>query len=108
MRLDDIVRSGPNQYICKEGILKDISYYLNGFNSPVVVTGHNSFQSFLNYTTLPPHVQVIQYNGYSSDTAVNRISESAILADVIIGIGGGKLIDTAKSVIFMKIEQIYR
>lgn len=98
MRAEDIVRSGPNQYICKEGILKDISSYLEGFHSPVVVTGHKSYQAFINYTSLPSHVQVIQHDGYSSDTAINKISESATQADVIIGIGGGKIIDTAKSV----------
>jgi hydroxycarboxylate dehydrogenase A len=98
MRPEDIVRSGPNQYICKEGVLKDISSYLDGFEFPVVVTGHKSFQALLNYTSLPSHVQVIQHNGYSSDTAVKGISERARQADVIIGIGGGIILDTAKSV----------
>ncbi|MBT2696859.1 iron-containing alcohol dehydrogenase family protein [Bacillus sp. ISL-40] len=98
MRPEDIVRSGPNQYICKEGILKDIAYYLDGFHSPVVVTGHKSYQAFLNYTNLPPHVRVIQSDRYSSDTAVNSIAAGASQADVIIGIGGGVILDTAKSV----------
>lgn len=107
MRPEDVVRSGPNQYICKEGVLKDISYYLKSFHSPVVVTGHKSFQALKNYTALPSHIEIIQYNGYSSDTAINRISKSASHADVIIGVGGGVIIDTAKSVADMlKIEII--
>lgn len=95
---EDIVRSGPNQYICKEGILKHITSYFNHFDSPVVVTGHKSYQAFSSYTSLPSQVQIIQHSGYCSDKAVNQISERAGQADVIIGIGGGKVLDTAKSV----------
>lgn len=98
MQPEDIVRSGPNQYICKEGVLKDISLFLKDFQSPVVITGDKSYQAFIDYTSLPSHVETIQYSGYSSDTAIQSLSERASHADMIIGIGGGVIIDTAKSV----------
>ncbi|MFC5735437.1 iron-containing alcohol dehydrogenase family protein [Cytobacillus gottheilii] len=98
MKPEDIVRSGPNQYVCKEGVLKDISFFLKNFQSPVVVTGHKSFEAFTHYTSLPSHVKVLQHSGYSSDSAINSLADRARQADVIIGIGGGIILDTAKSV----------
>ncbi|WP_307795001.1 iron-containing alcohol dehydrogenase [Alkalihalobacillus sp. BA299] len=41
---------------------------------------------------------VYQHDGYSSDDSIRKISQFASQADVIIGIGGGVILDTAKSV----------
>ncbi|WP_449538426.1 iron-containing alcohol dehydrogenase family protein [Ferdinandcohnia sp. Marseille-Q9671] len=98
MRPEEIVRSGPNQYICREGILKDLPDFIKGFHSPVVVTGFKSYEAFTGYTSLPPHVEIYQHDGYSSDESIRNISQFASQADVIIGIGGGVILDTAKSV----------
>lgn len=95
---DEIVRSGPNQYICEEGIFKDISTFTKPFHSPVVITGYKSFEAFQNYGEVPTGVKVYQHDGYCSDEAVRSISEFAGESDVIIGIGGGVILDTAKSV----------
>ncbi|MFD1171196.1 iron-containing alcohol dehydrogenase family protein [Oceanobacillus picturae] len=95
---EEILRSGPNQYICREGILEDLSPFLQSFRSPVAVTGYKSFEAFQNYTSLPSNVEVYQHDGYSTDTAIEKISQFASDADVIIGIGGGVMLDTAKSV----------
>ncbi|WP_247747524.1 hypothetical protein [Alkalihalobacillus sp. BA299] len=59
IRPEEILRSGPNQYICREGILKDLSNFIEGFLSPVVVTGYKSYEAFQNYTSLPSHVESI-------------------------------------------------
>ncbi|WP_404457653.1 iron-containing alcohol dehydrogenase family protein [Oceanobacillus kapialis] len=95
---EEILRSGPNQYICREGILKDLSTFVQTFRSPVAVTGFKSYKAFQNYTSFPSNVEVFQHDGYSTDQAIEEISQFANQADVIIGVGGGKILDTAKSV----------
>lgn len=105
---EDIVRSGPNQYICEHGILKNISPFLTGFNHPVIITGYQSSQAFHSYAeTIPSHCKVIQHDGYSSIEAVQSIGSQIPNADVIIGIGGGIILDTAKEIAdFLDVEII--
>ncbi|MGM0900706.1 MAG: iron-containing alcohol dehydrogenase family protein [Bacillota bacterium] len=98
MRPEEILRSGPNQYICREGILKDLPNFIEGFRFPVVVSGFKSYEAFQNYTSLPSQVKVYRHSGYSSDESIRKIAQFASQADVIIGIGGGVILDTAKSV----------
>ncbi|KGP90639.1 alcohol dehydrogenase [Pontibacillus chungwhensis BH030062] len=95
---DEIVRSGPNQYICEEGIFRDITTFTQSFRSPVVITGHQSFEAFKNYGNVPSGAKVYQHDGYCSDEVIRSISEFASGSDLIIGIGGGVILDTAKSV----------
>ena len=96
---EDIVRSGPNQYICKEGILKELSSFLSPFQSPTIITGYKSFQAFSQYVdSIPIDWQVIQHTGYSSQQAVDQISQTCTGTDVIVGIGGGLVLDTAKAI----------
>ena len=105
---EDIVRSGPNQYICKEGILKELGSLLSPFSSPTIITGYKSFQAFSQYIdSIPTDWQIIQHAGYSSQQAVDQISSSCTATDVIIGIGGGIILDTAKAIADkLKIEVI--
>nr|WP_220040975.1 iron-containing alcohol dehydrogenase family protein [Niallia circulans] len=96
---EDIVRSGPNQYICKEGILKELDSLLSPFQTPTIITGYKSFQAFSQYVdSIPTHWKIIQHGGYSSQQAVDQIIPSCTATDVIIGIGGGIILDTAKAV----------
>lgn len=95
---EDIVRSGPNQFISQKGIYHELDSLVSAFQSPAVVTGYDSYQAFSQYTKLPPEWPVIQHKGYSSPNAVTWIAEELNGSDVIIGIGGGTILDTAKSV----------
>ncbi|WP_416655677.1 iron-containing alcohol dehydrogenase family protein [Bacillus amyloliquefaciens] len=96
MKPEDIVRSGPNQYICKEGIAKELPGLAEVFRKPVIVTGINSYQAFADYSG-GSSWDVIQHKGYCSPEAVRKVCEQAKDADVIICIGGGTILDLAKA-----------
>ncbi|MCZ4246749.1 iron-containing alcohol dehydrogenase family protein [Bacillus amyloliquefaciens] len=96
MKPEDIVRSGPNQYICKEGIAKELPGLSEVFRKPVIVTGIKSYQAFVDYSG-GSSWDVIQHKGYCSPEAVRKVCEQAKDADVIIGIGGGTILDLAKA-----------
>ncbi|AFJ60308.1 MULTISPECIES: iron-containing alcohol dehydrogenase family protein [Bacillus] len=96
MKPEDIVRSGPNQYICKEGIAKELPGLLETFRKPVIVAGIKSYQAFSDYSG-GSSWDVIQHKGYCSPEAVRKVCEQAADADVIIGIGGGTILDLAKA-----------
>ncbi|MEC1685482.1 iron-containing alcohol dehydrogenase family protein [Bacillus mojavensis] len=98
MQPEDIVRSGPNQYICKQGMVKELPVLVKEWKHPVVVTGIKSSEAFQTYAAIPPEWGVIQHKGYSSPEAIREIAEQAASADLIIGIGGGTVLDTAKAV----------
>jgi hydroxycarboxylate dehydrogenase A len=96
---EDIIRSGPNQYICQEGILKELDSFLSPFQSPTIISGYKSFQAFSQYVDfIPSDWKIIQHAGYISQQAVDQISLSCSSTDVIIGIGGGIILDTAKAI----------
>ncbi|MCL7873937.1 iron-containing alcohol dehydrogenase family protein [Bacillus altitudinis] len=95
---EEIVRSGPNQFISQKGIYHEIESLVTPFQSPAIVTGYDSYQAFSQYTKLPSEWPVVQHKGYSSTNAITRIAEELKSSDVIIGIGGGTILDTAKSV----------
>lgn len=96
---EDIIRSGPNQYICQEGILKELDSFLSPFQSPTIISGYKSFQAFSQYVNfIPADWKIIQHAGYISQQAVDQISLVCSSTDVIIGIGGGIILDTAKAI----------
>ncbi|MCM2990185.1 iron-containing alcohol dehydrogenase family protein [Bacillus safensis] len=95
---EDIVRNGPNQFISQKGIYHELDSLVSAFQSPAVVTGYDSIKLFHN-------TQICRLIGLSfstKDTVHPMRSHSSQKnlkgSDVIIGIGGGTILDTAKSV----------
>lgn len=96
MRLSQVVRSGPSQYICEAGALQYLKEKLSVFKRPYIVSGIASYAAFEQFLPEPLDIPVLTYDGTASEGDMRRLAELTKDADVIIGIGGGRALDTAK------------
>ncbi|KRL38998.1 iron-containing alcohol dehydrogenase family protein [Liquorilactobacillus uvarum] len=92
----------PQQYLNERGVLKKITELIEerAFNSPVIMTDKQVKQAvkgfvdnnlFVNYTTL-------LFKGNCTFTEIGRLTEETRKGDVLLALGGGQLLDTAKCV----------
>ncbi|WP_285767675.1 iron-containing alcohol dehydrogenase family protein [Peribacillus sp. SI8-4] len=97
------VRSGPSYYACRANVLDSLEAKLRKANIGKVLVIHGDkswevtepfFPSFENV-----ELSFFKYNGECSDLEIERVVKFAQErnADALIGIGGGKLLDLAKS-----------
>lgn len=99
MKIDFLPRSGVNQYISEYDAIKYLDEVLENFKKPVVVTGCKSFDVFSKYYNGKYSFNVIRYDETASLEDMNRISKLVEEnTDVVIAIGGGRVLDTAKGV----------
>lgn len=100
-----IVRTGPQEYECASGVLDTLPDRLasRSIRKILLVHGEASWekaQPFLGKLLTDRNLIIIeeQYRGENTYKEVSRISELAekANADAIIGVGGGKLVDTVK------------
>jgi len=95
MDFDTEVRPGANRYVSGKGVLKELPLYIKEFKKIVVITGVKSYEIFTDYygkLDYPTYV----YDGSSSMEDAQRLAEEIKTADVILAIGGGRVLDTAK------------
>lgn len=95
----------PETYINESGIRKETGKYISSLGRRVfIITGKTAWESIgadvtesLNKWHCDPEVRMM--TGYPTEEAARRYAFEAYgaKADVILGIGGGKVIDTAKA-----------
>lgn len=100
----NIVKAAPAQYLIKEEITKNVGGYVTRFGNRALVSGGNRALAALGddfFTSLNANGITWQLNcftGESSESNIFNVIEKARLfnAKMIIGVGGGKSLDTAK------------
>lgn len=90
------VRPGANRYVSGEGLLHDLPSYLDGFEKIAVITGEKSFEAFQNYYQKELPYPTHRYDGSSSHENAVELANKIEHADLLLAIGGGRVIDTAK------------
>ncbi|MCQ2010922.1 MAG: iron-containing alcohol dehydrogenase family protein [Sporolactobacillus sp.] len=98
MDLGKIVRGGPSQYLCTEDAISQLDELVSPFSSVHIVTGEQSFSAFQKVYKKEVKWPVHRYDGTSSHEDMDRLTSEIGKADLIIGIGGGRVLDTAKGV----------
>lgn len=96
MRLSQVVRPGPGQFLCEPGALKYLDQKLAAFKNPVVITGDLSYQAFEKHYPGNLNLPVYRYDGTASHEDMERLAKLVAGTDCVVGIGGGRLLDTAK------------
>jgi uncharacterized oxidoreductase len=98
MDLGKIVRGGPSQYLCTEDAVSQLDELVSPFSSVHIVTGEQSFAAFQKVYKKEVKWPVHRYDGTSSHEDMDHLTREIGQADLIIGIGGGRVLDTAKGV----------
>lgn len=97
MQLVDEVRPGANRYISEKGAVNNLDQLVADYSHPIIVTGEKSYAVFLDHFQGQLDFPVFHYNGSASDEDGEQIARKAPQnTDVVLGIGGGRLLDTAK------------
>ncbi|MEN2768245.1 iron-containing alcohol dehydrogenase family protein [Ornithinibacillus xuwenensis] len=95
------VKGAPNLYLCYEGVLDDLPSLLNKhhFQRPAIIHGEASWQAAKPFIHLEEPATYVQYHGDCTHQEVARVRDEASVVDtdVIIGVGGGKVLDIAKA-----------
>lgn len=98
MELGSEVRPGNNRFVSGTGVLKELPEYLADFKKVAVVTGEKSFEVFNDFYQGDFDYPVYRYDGSASYEDGQAIADQIGSADAILGIGGGRVCDTAKYV----------
>ncbi len=96
----------PGKYVQGTGEMKNLSTYAKVYGKKALVlitaSGHKRLGSVVEDSFADSGVEIVfdYFNGECSKNEINRLIEvmKANACDLVIGIGGGKILDTAKAV----------
>lgn len=91
------IRPGVGQYVSQSKALDLLDEKLVPFKHPVLITGEKSYAAFKQHYFGDRHFTVLKYDGTSSHEDMDRLAKLAPEdTDLVIGVGGGRVLDTAK------------
>lgn len=101
--LASLVRSGPDQYINEPGSAKDPAALASDWRHPAVITGKHARSAYETYAGGPVPATVLVYDGSVTDRNARELADALTPdTDVVVALGGGRAIDTAKEVAHLR------
>ena len=99
-----VAHPGPQQYACAPGVYDDLPRLLTlgGYRSIAILHGRRGWEKARRYlpeSLGPAEVEEIDFAGECSPPEIERVAGLLIDsgADAVIGVGGGKVLDTTKA-----------
>lgn len=104
--MSNIVFVSPSKYVQGKGALKQIGEYVRDFGkkplvlADEVVWGITKDTIITSFTKNSLDYEYIKFNGEASSKEINRVARigNENKVDVVVGVGGGKTLDTAKAI----------
>ncbi len=98
MEFEKLVRGEPGQYVAARGAVKELVARLSLFKRPVIITGQKAYAAFVQYGGNQTDWPVLYYDQTASHEDMDSLAAQAraLGADVLVGVGGGKVMDTTK------------
>ncbi|MFK8243054.1 MULTISPECIES: iron-containing alcohol dehydrogenase family protein [unclassified Facklamia] len=97
LTLAQVTRPGVGQYISESGALRYLDEKISMFKQPLIITGDLSYDAFLKFYPGTRAFNVLKYDRTASNENMAHLAQQApVDTDIVIGIGGGKVLDTAK------------
>ncbi|MBU0279197.1 MULTISPECIES: iron-containing alcohol dehydrogenase family protein [unclassified Gemella] len=99
LNLVNVPRPGVSQYVSGRGALGELDNRIAGFKKPLLISGEKSKAAFDKFYKGIRKFQELKYDGSASHEDMDRLAGLAAAdTDLIIAVGGGRVLDTAKGV----------
>lgn len=99
IHIPSLIRPGTNLYISHPGALDQLDYLIKDFHHPLIISGPKAYQAFSQVYSLKLNVPSLYYDRTCSHENIQTLIQACPPeTDLLIGIGGGLLLDTVKAI----------